>query len=326
MRLLLGNGADVHLTQRVLDTALAGLISKGCSTEICEELLVKGADPEAMCPLGKRPIHRAAAAGQLGLLHMLISHNVSPWSKDSYGRPALLYAVSRGSFSIVDDLLAREGVNVGEQDARGHSPLMIAILSAYMGKEFGISKLLEKCSVKDINLQDSEGKTALMHALLCREFDTARRLLEKGADPQIMDCRGRSALYWAARAAPNQVLGLIVDGFEDRDYEPDLFEVAIHGAVASNDRRSMGILLDKTEDDVDVNPNRALSDGWTPLHTAKRYGHSGIESALRFIRDRVSIFRVNGTPLRSPSAWHAHDRVPCLALEPDATHITTRCM
>ncbi|MEP7456584.1 ankyrin repeat domain-containing protein [Phyllobacterium sp. SB3] len=50
----------------------------------------------------------------------------------------------------------------------------------------------------DLDNQDKNGQTALQYALARSQFDTARFLIEKGANPNLLDKYGNGALWTAA--------------------------------------------------------------------------------------------------------------------------------
>ena len=49
----------------------------------------------------------------------------------------------------------------------------------------------------DLNLTDPDGTTALVFAIINAHYDLARLLVEKGADPNVADSKGMAALYAA---------------------------------------------------------------------------------------------------------------------------------
>jgi ankyrin repeat protein len=55
----------------------------------------------------------------------------------------------------------------------------------------------------DVNLQDSDGNTALMEAVLMDSEAVVRKLLESGADKTLKNSNGRSALDFTGGCSEN---------------------------------------------------------------------------------------------------------------------------
>ncbi|WP_420629919.1 ankyrin repeat domain-containing protein [Candidatus Leptofilum sp.] len=63
----------------------------------------------------------------------------------------------------------------------------------------------------NINAQDNGGKTILMIATRYNHIDVVRFLLEKGADPNIRDKRGHTALIEAQAGGHKELIELLTD-------------------------------------------------------------------------------------------------------------------
>ncbi|KAG9231956.1 ankyrin repeat-containing domain protein [Amylocarpus encephaloides] len=120
------------------------------------------------------------------------------------GRTALHEASHSGKESIVRLLLSRNAT-VKNQCQSGYSALHYAI-GAKPHRNI-VRILLEHCSKTDLDIKTSlvspsQGKTALMFAILSPEDELlARMLLDKGADPNVTDFfQGATALHMTAYA------------------------------------------------------------------------------------------------------------------------------
>jgi ankyrin repeat protein len=105
----------------------------------------------------------------------------------------------------------------------------------------------------DVNSTDAYGRTAL-HVVLERPIkkitvDIIRLLLERGANPTLMDNRGKTALGWAARnmeAHTRKIIRMLVDAGADLNssstYEPEPIAVAVgyHNADAVKELIELG--------------------------------------------------------------------------------------
>ena len=101
-----------------------------------------------------------------------------------------------GNDFIASLLLENKNVNVNIQDDEGLTPLMHAF---HVGNKFLVSKLLENNNV-DVNIQDENGRTALMYASDERNDFLVSKLLENNKiNVNIQDEKGRTALMYASR-------------------------------------------------------------------------------------------------------------------------------
>ncbi|XP_077457315.1 ankyrin repeat domain 34Bb isoform X2 [Stigmatopora argus] len=111
---------------------------------------------------------------------------------------------------------AREGgAYVNESNEHGETPLMVACKSRHMdtqsvAKHKMVQYLLENGA--DPNIQDKSGKTALMHACLGQDgTEILSLLLRNGADPTLEDHSGSSALVYAINSGNRGILKILLD-------------------------------------------------------------------------------------------------------------------
>ncbi|RYP42216.1 hypothetical protein DL767_000380 [Monosporascus sp. MG133] len=314
--LLLGEGANVNLTGGDLDTPLNAAILAGVRLSTIGTMLANRADTSKSGVGGKSPVHVAAASDRVDVLQVLISAGADPLARDTDGRSVLMHGVANRSADAVNYLLAENAFDVSEADATAQTPLIVATV---VSSKAIVNTLLERGFSKPeiLNAQDYEGKTALARAASLDYLEIVRKLVDSGADPRIVDCRDRSPLYWAARAARMETLGIIIAALEKCDGDStEYWDVAVHGAVASNKRQALERLLEKEDVDVEY----AGPDGWSPLYTARRYESYRMEHILQEGAGVTSPFTAD---LKRPSSWHSNDRSPGLELESNGTTLST---
>lgn len=319
INLLLSKGANVNLTGGDLDTPLNAAIQGGIDLTTINTMLAHNADIKNAGIRGKLPIHAAAAGDRVDVLQALIHAGADLLAKDIDGRSALMHGVASESIDIINYLLDHQSFDANEADATLQTPLIVA---AMLDNRVIVNRLLENGISKPetLNTQDYEGKTALFYAVLLDHFETVKKLLDMGANPCIVDYRNRSPLYWAARAARSEsILDIIIEALMKHDNTDDaikFWNIAIHGAVASNRWVALKKLLSRENVDVEY----AGPDGWSPLYTARSYKYSYIEEILR----NGSHYPLSATtPLKRPSRWHSNDRSPRLKLESNGTTLST---
>ena len=240
-RLLIGAGADVNAANDLGVTPLA-LAALNAGAEMAAALLRAGADPDAARPGGETvlmtaartgnpdlvrsllaagadvngtahfraqtPLMWAASEGHAAVARALIAAGADVHARSVYGTTALLLAARSGDIETARVLLdAGADVNAAEPylplDARvdveesqtsGRTPLLVASASlvATSGWEYRLDVepsthealalfLLERGA--DPDLPDSIGRTALHAAVETGKADLVRALLAHGADP-----------------------------------------------------------------------------------------------------------------------------------------------
>ncbi len=211
-QLLIRAGANVKVADRygITPLALAALNGHGVMAEM---LLQAGADPNVAEPEGETPLMTAARSGSVPAVRTLLAHGANVNATEGWlGETALMMAAAENHPAVVKMLLeAGAAINARskltnlpdlEWDVAGMSttvfprgswtPLMFtaqqgATASARVITEWGA----------DLNLQDPDGTTALVLAIINAHYDVAALLLEKGADPNVPDSQGMAALYAA---------------------------------------------------------------------------------------------------------------------------------
>jgi ankyrin repeat protein len=93
-------------------------------------------------------------------------------------------------------LLYQKGANLNAKDRDGNTPLILASISRWSE---GVATLVRLKA--QVNLQNRLGETALLKAVQARDTDTAKLLIDAGANPDIADNSGISARA-AAEADP----------------------------------------------------------------------------------------------------------------------------
>jgi ankyrin repeat protein len=147
----------------------------------CEEfvrlLLQKGAGTAATDIYGRTILHSAAEGGNKVIVQLLLDRGVDPNVTDHLGRTAMLWAVECGHYEIARLLVKTANVeNINKIDRLGRSTLWQA---AWRGGTDMVALLLENGA--DINVKNKHGISALCAAVKNKHKMAAFVLLEKGA-------------------------------------------------------------------------------------------------------------------------------------------------
>jgi ankyrin repeat protein len=170
-------------------------------------LLSKGADATIASNHGLTPLMQVSIEEHVGVARLLLEHMGREGldTKDIAGMTALHHAASWGYDEVVSLLLAK-GSNTTIESNGGLTPLMHASANGH-GE---VARLLfEHMEGEGIDTQDDRGKTALYHAAFKGHDGMVSFLLAKGADPNITDLDGRTALVCACRASRWRVVLLL---------------------------------------------------------------------------------------------------------------------
>jgi ankyrin repeat protein len=211
-KLLLQAGANVKLADRYGITPLK-LAAENGSAAMIEILLKAGADANTTLPNGETTLMTAAHTGKPDAISMLLTHGAKPNERESrFGETAMMWAAAENNGAAIR-VLADGG---GELNAKsklmefpefkfltsgmvstalpkgGWTPLMYA---ARQGSMDSARALIEAGA--NPNLTDPDGTTATIIAIINAHFDLAAMMAEKGADLNVADTSGMTALYAA---------------------------------------------------------------------------------------------------------------------------------
>ncbi len=186
----------------------------------------------------EKSFRRAAAASDLIAVNTFFSAGINPNGKDEEsGATALIAASTRGDLTIVQALL-KGGAGINEKDKAGFN----ALLRALQSKHDDVGEVLVVRPELDVNVQGSNGITALMQYVIRNDKNRIQNLLDRGANPNLDD---------------------------------DEQDTALHLAAQRGDIDIVKMLLAKG---ADVNAKNKL--GGTPLMWAGVYGHEEVAHAL----------------------------------------------
>lgn len=156
-------------------------------------------DPEAIDNLAKTYIEEypekaieeldeSCRQNNIGVLKALINANINVNVNSKRGSLPLAWAVLNSNINIVQ-LLLDKGADANAKTGLGNTALMFV-------SDRWIGQLLLK-SGADINAKGVSGNTALIDATQCVKIDIVKFLLENGADREIQNDQGKTALMVA---------------------------------------------------------------------------------------------------------------------------------
>jgi len=214
--LFLSEGAVVDARDRAGNTGFMLAARKG-HRDSMELLLSAGADPKQTNLLGTTALLMAASNNRRRVTKRLLELGLDPNRANSKGVTPLLAATFNGNTRLVL-LLLQSGADLRVTDASGKGALVYA-----SGKGFHkIVRILFESSTLEINQRYGNDLTALMWAAgfsndvpVKDGVMTVEYLLAQGADPDLVDNRGRTALHVAAQRGHTEVVALLLENGAD---------------------------------------------------------------------------------------------------------------
>jgi len=212
IKLLLDNGADAgHLIGGY--GILAKLAGIPGTLPVIQMLVSKGADMKKSAP-DNTLVYNAAATGDTALLGFFLSHGLLANDTTAFGDYPICNALTFCQFATLK-MLVENGANVNTQPSTlisfpalvGLTPLMIAALNRVKEPFF---YLLDHGA--DPNLKNKKGYTAMMlleQSEAPDDFEMTKALIDHGAVVNEKAPDGTDARYYAGRKGKTQTVALL---------------------------------------------------------------------------------------------------------------------
>ena len=271
LALLESKNIDVDLANYNGGTALHWASREGILA-VVEELIAKDAEVNKQNKSGNTALIGACKYKQPDVaLALLESKDIEVDLANETGENALYWASSQKMLAVVKKLIEKDAY-VNKQNILGNTAL---ILACYKNHTDVALALLEDDDI-DVNLANQNGITALHLTSEKGMLAIVEKLIEKGADVNIQDEDGDTALIGACQYKQSDVaLALLnVDGIEV-DLANNNGETALHRASSKG-------MLSVVEELIEKRANAKMQDkdGYTALMVACYDRHTDIALAL----------------------------------------------
>nr|XP_061803082.1 E3 ubiquitin-protein ligase MIB2-like [Nerophis lumbriciformis] len=192
-RLLLNKGANVNLLNNSMCTALHIAVNKGF-TDVVRVLTEHSADVNLQDSYGDTPLHDAIAKDFHNIIEILVVvPNIDFTQQNHRGFNLLHHAALKGNKLATEKILgrARQLVDVKKED--GFSALHLASLNNHRD----VTEILIKEGRCDINIRNNRNQTPLQLAVTQGHTDLIQLLVVEGADVNMEDEDGDTAMHVA---------------------------------------------------------------------------------------------------------------------------------
>jgi ankyrin repeat protein len=223
---------------------------------VMEVLLAAKADVNSRGSTKQTPLFGAANEGRIEAVNLLLGAGAAIDAADEKGRTALIYILSSKHDDIMK-LLIEKGTNVNAKDTDGDSALDLAV-------SFGKYELADLLRAKGATGQI--GSHEIFQA--AGAGDMARLQLLLKADPQLANLKSQrnwTPLGTAATSGRLEAVKLLLETGAEVNAADNYGNTALSAAAFHGQTEIVRLLLAKG-----ANPKAARQDGQTPLHSANR--------------------------------------------------------
>ncbi|XP_014294729.1 serine/threonine-protein phosphatase 6 regulatory ankyrin repeat subunit B [Halyomorpha halys] len=303
--LVMCKGLNVNSKDSIDKTPLYNAAECGCPQAMVT-LLDAGADPSILTQNKETILHAAASSGNENATFLALRYIKDINARNVQGQSSLYRAAFHGHINIFQ-LLLDKGADLSLRNIYNETLLHFAAIS---NNDLLVKKLVQNMSTAEINLQDSQGKTALYRAAVNGRYGTFQILYDKGGDPNIGPDDGFTLLHWAAQSGNVHIIQNILERVRsvnaiDRKGRTALYitmefgrdqayffflkkgirkvegfrtiegRTLLHGAVIGGSTRIITDHL-KSKQDLDIQD----SDGRTPMFMACGLGRKNVYDIL----------------------------------------------
>ncbi len=272
LRALIAKGVDVNRSHAGLPPLIAATRdSFQGRPDAVMTLLANGADPAALDAAGNTALHHAALCGEPIVAALLVDAGVPIDAVNREGLTALGNACANGNWILAGFLLEHGAAAVVEHA----QPVLLMAAGVAEDDPAGV-RLLSKRKV-DVDACGRLDRTPLMLAALAGHVQIVEALLAAGANADLGDCNGTSALMEAARFGSVSIIHALGKRKVDVNRVDSLGRTALIiacGSRTANEEVVRALLA------LGADPGIAASDGRRALDHAQASGRWPIVALL----------------------------------------------
>ena len=131
--------------------------------------------------------------------------------KDNISNSLVHMAASNGFDSILVYLCMEKGMNYLEKDSNQRNPLHLAALESQANTGILLAVWIKEYHPERINDKDWSGSTAMHYAANSQCYKIVRNLIILGAEKDVVDAKGDTALNIAKNKEDDPIIKLLVN-------------------------------------------------------------------------------------------------------------------
>eukprot|EP00298_Acanthocystis_sp_HF-20_P010036 c18635_g1_i1.p1 GENE.c18635_g1_i1~~c18635_g1_i1.p1 ORF type:complete len:599 (+),score=223.97 c18635_g1_i1:36-1799(+) len=279
---------NLELKNLLGQTALICACQHG-HTEIAEAIIQQNASVTTVDNNGRSPLHYACSSGNIEIVKLLLDSRAAHSLTDARGNTPLIAAASGGHTSCMK-LLLSAGSEIDAQDLRGDTSLMYCSSAGHI---LGVKLLTSNEKPANLNLQNSEGLTALMLAVNGNHYEVVCHLVRLGADLELENKNHHTCLALASFLGHVSIVQELLQKKVQVDKSHSNGWTPLGLACSKGHLEVVQLLVEKGM--ADVNKQNNFQE--TPLMIACGAGHENIVQYL--LKQRADVNLKNSEGLNS---------------------------
>jgi len=293
VKLLLKNGADPNLQRKggYMNTPLMDCSNYNL-VDIANLLIKNGANVDIQDKNGDPVIHWTAYYGEVEFTKLLLDNNANPKMRSIHSDKGAMQVALKEYRDSVVDLLLQYDVSLFEVDTKD-----IKIIEAVKNND--LEYIEQNITSTNINTRDQTASTLLIIAAQKGYFDIVQHLVTKGANLDLMNSVGQTALHLAVYFGHEKIAEFLVKSGADVNKTDDRFKLTPLSAASRKNRLKIGKFL--LQNGADIESKDGINS-FTPLFWAVSYENIDfVKLLLKYKPDishickyKVDVFEMTG--------------------------------